>query len=42
VLLVAAFVIAVHHKIVLAEEAHLRRAWGEEYRNYCSQVRRYL
>jgi protein-S-isoprenylcysteine O-methyltransferase Ste14 len=42
VLLAAAFVIAVHHKIVLAEEEHLRRAWGEEYRSYCSQVRRYL
>jgi protein-S-isoprenylcysteine O-methyltransferase Ste14 len=42
VLLVAVYVIAVHHRIVLAEEAHLRLAWGEEYRTYCSQVRRYL
>jgi protein-S-isoprenylcysteine O-methyltransferase Ste14 len=42
VLLAVVYVIAVHHKIVLAEEEHLRRAWGEEYRNYCSQVRRYL
>ena len=42
VLLLAAFVIAVHHKIVLAEEEHLRRAYGEEYRNYCNRVRRYL
>ena len=42
VLLVAVYVIAVHHKIVLAEEEHLRRACGEEYRNYCNQVGRYL
>jgi protein-S-isoprenylcysteine O-methyltransferase Ste14 len=42
VLLVAAYVIAVHHKIVLAEEEHLRRACGEEYRKYCGRVRRYL
>jgi protein-S-isoprenylcysteine O-methyltransferase Ste14 len=42
VFLVAVYVIAVHHKIVLAEEEHLRRAYGEEYRVYCSHVRRYL
>jgi len=41
-LLVAAYVIVVHHKIVLAEEAQLRHAFGEEYRTYCSRVRRYL
>jgi protein-S-isoprenylcysteine O-methyltransferase Ste14 len=41
-LLVAVFVIAVHHKIVLAEEAHLRDVFGEEYRTYCGRVRRYL
>jgi protein-S-isoprenylcysteine O-methyltransferase Ste14 len=41
-LLVAAYVIAVHHRIVLAEEAHLRSVFGDEYRTYCSRVRRYL
>ena len=41
-LLVAAYVIVVHHRIVLAEEAQLRHAFGEEYRTYCSHVRRYL
>jgi protein-S-isoprenylcysteine O-methyltransferase Ste14 len=42
VLLVAAFVIAVHHRIVLAEEEHLRGVFGQEYADYCSRVRRYL
>ena len=42
VLLVAVYVIAVHHRIVLAEEAQLRQVFGEEYRTYCSRVRRYL
>jgi protein-S-isoprenylcysteine O-methyltransferase Ste14 len=41
-LLVAVCVIAVHHRIVLAEEAHLRDVFGEEYRTYCGHVRRYL
>ncbi|MCX6551113.1 MAG: hypothetical protein NTY02_08920 [Acidobacteria bacterium] len=41
-LLVAVYVIAVHHRIVLAEEAQLRRVFGDEYRTYGSQVRRYL
>jgi protein-S-isoprenylcysteine O-methyltransferase Ste14 len=41
-LLVAAYVIGVHHKIVLAEEAHLRDVFGQEYRSYSSRVRRYL
>ena len=41
-LLVTAYVIVVHHRIVLAEEAQLRHVFGEEYRTYCSQVRRYL
>jgi protein-S-isoprenylcysteine O-methyltransferase Ste14 len=41
-LLAAVYVIAVHHTIVLAEEAHLRDAFGEEYRIYSSRVRRYL
>jgi protein-S-isoprenylcysteine O-methyltransferase Ste14 len=38
----ALYVIAVHHRIVLAEEEHLRRTLGEEYRTYCRRVRRYV
>jgi protein-S-isoprenylcysteine O-methyltransferase Ste14 len=41
-LLVVAYVIVVHHKIVLAEEAHLRDVFGQEYLRYSSRVRRYL
>jgi len=40
-LLMAAYVIAVHHRIVLAEEAQLQHVFGQEYRTYCSRVRRY-
>jgi protein-S-isoprenylcysteine O-methyltransferase Ste14 len=43
ILLVAAlFVMAVHHRIVLAEERYLASAFGSEYTNYCRRVRRYL
>jgi protein-S-isoprenylcysteine O-methyltransferase Ste14 len=35
-------VVAVHHRIILAEEQHLQKAFGEEYANYCRRVRRYL
>lgn len=42
VLIVAAFVAAVHHRIVLAEEEYLRTAFGGEYEAYCRRVRRYL
>jgi protein-S-isoprenylcysteine O-methyltransferase Ste14 len=41
-LLVAGYIILVHHRIVLAEEAHLQQVFGDEYRTYCSRVRRYL
>jgi protein-S-isoprenylcysteine O-methyltransferase Ste14 len=41
-LVIGAFIVAVHHRIVLAEEAHLREAFGEEYSGYCRRVRRYL
>jgi protein-S-isoprenylcysteine O-methyltransferase Ste14 len=41
-LIVGIFVVAVHHRIVLAEEEHLRRSFGEEYVAYCRRVRRYL
>jgi protein-S-isoprenylcysteine O-methyltransferase Ste14 len=36
------FVVVVHHRIVLAEERHLSKVFGEEYANYCNRVRRYL
>jgi protein-S-isoprenylcysteine O-methyltransferase Ste14 len=42
VLLVGVFVVAVHHRIVLAKERHLQKTFGEEYANYCRRVRRYL
>jgi len=42
VLLAGVFVIAVHHRIVLAEEQHLHKTFGEEYTDYCRRVRRYL
>ena len=42
VLLFAVFIVAVHHRIVLAEETHLRNAFGKEYEEYCRRVRRYL
>lgn len=41
-LVFGALVVAVHHKIILAEEAHLRNAFGKEYSKYCGRVRRYL
>jgi protein-S-isoprenylcysteine O-methyltransferase Ste14 len=42
VLLAGVFVVAVHHRIVLAEEQHLQKMFGEEYADYCRRVRRYL
>jgi len=42
VLLAGLFVVAVHHRIVLAEEQHLQNAFGQEYVTYCRRVRRYL
>lgn len=39
---VGVFVAAVHHRIVLAEEQHLRKVFGKKYLEYCSRVRRYL
>jgi protein-S-isoprenylcysteine O-methyltransferase Ste14 len=41
-LIIATFVAAVHHRIVVAEEQHLRRVFGQEYLDYCRRVRRYL
>jgi protein-S-isoprenylcysteine O-methyltransferase Ste14 len=42
VLLVAIFIVAVHHRIVLAEEGYLREAFGGEYAEYRRRVPRYL
>jgi len=36
------FVVAVHHKIVLAEEEYLQMVFGKQYTAYCHRVRRYL
>ena len=41
-LLFGAFIVVVHHRIVLAEETYLRNAFGKEYEEYCCRVRRYL
>jgi protein-S-isoprenylcysteine O-methyltransferase Ste14 len=37
-----AFVVAVHHRIVLAEEVHMKLAFGREYDEYCRRVGRYV
>ena len=42
VILAGVFVIAVHHRIVFAEERHLLDVFGREYREYCSRVPRYI
>ena len=41
-LVLGIFVVVVHHKIVLAEEQHLRTVFGDQYAEYYSHVRRYL
>ncbi len=42
ILLLAIFVVIVHHRIVLAEERHMHQVFGEEYDSYCMHVRRYI
>ena len=42
ILLVAVFIVVVHHKIVLAEGQYLQKSFGEEYLAYCHRVRRYI
>lgn len=42
VILLGAFVAAVHHSIVLAEENHMQKVFDREYPEYCSRVRRYV
>jgi protein-S-isoprenylcysteine O-methyltransferase Ste14 len=42
VILLAALVVAVHHKIVLAEEEYMQKTFGQEYVEYRHRVRRYI
>lgn len=42
VLAVGLFVVAVHHRIVLAEERYLAGVFGSDYADYCRRVRRYI
>jgi protein-S-isoprenylcysteine O-methyltransferase Ste14 len=42
VILLGAFVIFIHHSIVLAEENHMQNVFGGEYLDYCSHVKRYI
>ncbi len=41
-LIIGAYVVRVHHRIVLAEEQHLQKVFGGQYAEYCNHVRRYL
>jgi protein-S-isoprenylcysteine O-methyltransferase Ste14 len=41
-LAIGAFIILVHHRIILAEEKYLSKTFGKEYYAYCASVRRYL
>jgi hypothetical protein len=41
-LLAGVFIIAVHHRIVLADEQHMQETFGQAYLAYCRQVSRYL
>jgi protein-S-isoprenylcysteine O-methyltransferase Ste14 len=42
VIVPGAFVIAIHHSIVLAEENYMQKVFGKEYLDYRNRVRRYL
>lgn len=42
IVIVGAFIVWVHHRIVLAEEEYLKKEFGVEYLDYCSGVRRYI
>ena len=42
VILLGAFVVAVHHAIVLAEEETMHKVFSQEYSAYCSRVPRYV
>jgi protein-S-isoprenylcysteine O-methyltransferase Ste14 len=42
VILLGAFVVAVHHAIVLEEEKTMQKVFSQEYSEYCRHVRRYV
>jgi len=42
VLSLGIFVIVVHHKIILGEEAYMQKLFGQEYLDYSRRVRRYI
>lgn len=42
VILLGAFVVAVHHSIVIAEEKNMQKVFSRNYSEYCSRVRRYI
>jgi protein-S-isoprenylcysteine O-methyltransferase Ste14 len=42
VIFLGAFVIAIHHFIVLAEEKKMQKVFGQEYLDYRARVRRYI
>jgi protein-S-isoprenylcysteine O-methyltransferase Ste14 len=42
VLIIAIFVVVVHHRIILSEEVCLQKMFGRTYLDYCLRVRRYL
>jgi protein-S-isoprenylcysteine O-methyltransferase Ste14 len=42
VVVLGACVIAIHHSIVLAEEIHMQKLFGQEYLDYRNRVRRYI
>jgi protein-S-isoprenylcysteine O-methyltransferase Ste14 len=41
VMALGAFMVAVHHRSVLAEEEQMRTAFGREYDEYCRRVGRF-
>jgi protein-S-isoprenylcysteine O-methyltransferase Ste14 len=41
-LLIAIFVVVVHHRIILGEEVCLQKMFGQPYLDYCRRVRRYI
>jgi protein-S-isoprenylcysteine O-methyltransferase Ste14 len=42
VILLGVFVIAIHHTIVIAEEKHMQKVFGQEYLDYFHRVRQYI
>ncbi|WP_321506664.1 PEMT/PEM2 methyltransferase family protein [uncultured Methanoregula sp.] len=42
VVLLGVFVIVIHHTIVMAEEEHMQKVFGQEYLDYCDRIRRYI